>query len=234
MLVHYEKMSTTLSSSILSEICCPICKEIYLDPKILPCGKSVCSECIPDQEEFECEICSQTHNTTSAELLKDDHLTSIIDQHIQLCEKDINVRSYKIKIIRKLIKDLKEQPKSKLAECEALLDAHCSSVKNSIDLKTECMIESLRNENQNLLDQVNKLREESMNKLSAQFNAKAERLTNLETAVEQLSLSDKPNDQEHQSLTSYIEGLIINLLTISLLTGFFWMLNKLFGRYFPF
>jgi hypothetical protein len=44
---------------------CPICEDIFSDPRILPCGRKVCVECIErqltGQQDLECELCDEIH-----------------------------------------------------------------------------------------------------------------------------------------------------------------------------
>jgi hypothetical protein len=49
-------------------ITCPVCREIYNDPRNLPCGEAACNNCIlklielSNGEDFECSICSNKHD----------------------------------------------------------------------------------------------------------------------------------------------------------------------------
>jgi len=40
---------------------CPICKEVYTDPRVLPCGHTFCRQCIgafrEQQQQLACPLC---------------------------------------------------------------------------------------------------------------------------------------------------------------------------------
>src|SRR5690606_15275267 len=55
-------------SMIKSVLTCPICKQLFDDPKLLPCGDTFCHECIlslvkstDDNKQVQCTECSQVH-----------------------------------------------------------------------------------------------------------------------------------------------------------------------------
>jgi hypothetical protein len=48
---------------------CPHCIKEYQDPRILPCGQTLCLECIENEienKEFECHNCLSTHQIPSS------------------------------------------------------------------------------------------------------------------------------------------------------------------------
>jgi C4-type Zn-finger protein len=54
---------------------CPICQSRFQDPRILPCGSSMCHKCIgllekKEKKEINCPICKQTHLTPTNGFLK--------------------------------------------------------------------------------------------------------------------------------------------------------------------
>lgn len=55
--------------SLETQLKCPNCKNKYTSPRILPCGKSICQNCIedlcqvdsPGNEKIQCPLCNKTH-----------------------------------------------------------------------------------------------------------------------------------------------------------------------------
>lgn len=131
---------------------------------------------------------------------------------VQASDTDVDGRSSKINTIRDSIKELRDQ--LKFTECEAILEEHCLAVKNVIDLKTELLIESVRNESQKLVKKVDASRERLINDLSARFKVSGEQVTRLEKDVDELIKSDKPGHQVTEGLDSYIEILRLESLEI--------------------
>lgn len=194
-----------MTSDISSGNYCPSCQDIYMDPKVLPCGKSMCNECIPDQDEFECNLCSERHVKTPEGFLQNESLASLVDQNIVKSDQDLDKRNYRLKVIKHLIEEAESQ--SKFPECEALLDEHFMSIKSSIDLKTESLIEVARKKNQELIDRAKEYQEQIRNELKAQMEAKAQQITSCKKEVGELIKSDKPRDQVAEELKQYIQHL---------------------------
>lgn len=185
---------------------CPICHDIYLDPLILPCGKYVCSECVPDQGMFECELCSQKHTKKSA--VYNEILANIVAEYVNSDDQYSQNRNYKILRIRNLVKELKTISH---LEHESTTHDYFSSVKNKIQLRTECVIESARNESQKLIDQVTECQEKTINELATKSEDRANQLVNLEKELDELLKSGRPRDQVSESLNSYLDVLIKQL-----------------------
>lgn len=122
-------------------------------------------------------------------------------------------RNHKIISIRSLLEKFK---KSSFFNLESVTDQYIPSLKNSINLRTECMIEAVRNENRKLIDQVNQHREKLIRKSSAQLKDRAEIVKRLERQVEELLKSDKTRDQMSASLDSYLDQLKAQFAEIKL------------------
>jgi len=79
------KMSTAKQ---LDDLKCPVCKEVYTDPRILSCGHTFCRPCIGALSERACPICRKqfifsgtgvddlTKNFCVANLLQKEELSS--------------------------------------------------------------------------------------------------------------------------------------------------------------
>ncbi|XP_036407054.1 E3 ubiquitin-protein ligase TRIM11-like [Megalops cyprinoides] len=45
------------------ELTCPVCRDVFVDPHLLPCGHSVCLTCVPEgrRQRFCCPVCREEH-----------------------------------------------------------------------------------------------------------------------------------------------------------------------------
>ena len=61
---------------------CPFCDNLITDPRVLPCGESICFECIPDKE-FECSLCSEKHQVPPNGFMKNKRLGDLLKNSTQ-------------------------------------------------------------------------------------------------------------------------------------------------------
>jgi tripartite motif-containing protein 2/3 len=54
-----------ITDQMRKAVICQICKQVFVDPRNLPCGHSVCNNCIkPDadnESHFKCHCCNEMH-----------------------------------------------------------------------------------------------------------------------------------------------------------------------------
>ena len=46
---------------------CPVCLEVYVDPKVLPCDHSLCARCVQQLQQgsrIECPLCRTVHDVS--------------------------------------------------------------------------------------------------------------------------------------------------------------------------
>ena len=46
---------------------CPVCLDVYVDPKVLPCDHSLCASCVQQLKQgsrIKCPLCKATHNVS--------------------------------------------------------------------------------------------------------------------------------------------------------------------------
>ena len=47
------------SGEVAKAATCPICPEVYTDPRVLPCGHTFCRQCIEAWSELACPVCRE-------------------------------------------------------------------------------------------------------------------------------------------------------------------------------
>ena len=71
---------------------CPQCSDLLLEPRILPCGKSICYYCVETNEDtiqFKCVFCKSTHIIPSGGFPINNELIQQIDNKSQEISVDM-------------------------------------------------------------------------------------------------------------------------------------------------
>ena len=145
-------------------IICPYCKTKFTDPRLLPCGVSLCYDCIQliANNEFgnvKC-VCTNFHaipvdgfivNSTLAKLVEkkpyEVYRSSIVE------EFKLNLNSFKQKI-DSLINKMRRGGEN--------ITEYCNNIKNHIQLKTEETIEAIKQHSMEYLKQIDDYQVESL------------------------------------------------------------------------
>lgn len=148
-------------NDILSELKCPICKDIFDEPKLLECGYAICNQCILSHietkqtkltNEFKCLLCSEVHElpkngfTVCKPLLKllakssntiyrGEHVESLIT-NIRYVENELKKLDFELNNGSDVIKD------------------HCIELRRQIQLTTETNIQKIYQLNELMIKQI--------------------------------------------------------------------------------
>ena len=94
---------------------CPICFEIYRDPRVLKCGHTICRPCLTScliQEHFTCPICRLHLPSDNIDCIpKNFNLVSLLPEFLKL-KKDHEIHSKVQETLLRQIEDLKLQIKN--------------------------------------------------------------------------------------------------------------------------
>jgi len=147
---------------ILDKLKCPSCSEVLTDPKILPCGKTICMNCLEKLfasdlkiNEFKCKQCKQMHQIKAYptnEPLK--ALLQLKPAEVYR-NKSVEELKYNLKKIQTKITEVEDTLKYPVAK----INEYCRSIRNQIDLATEKAKQKLDPIHDDLFEQV-KLYEE--------------------------------------------------------------------------
>jgi hypothetical protein len=154
------------------ELMCPSCLQKLQSPRILPCGDSICFECILiDKNKTElckCPVCNEIHKIDVNSLPR-----------IKILEKLLNKKPTEIDVIKtfKTLKEKLEVLSSNRDKLERYLNFpheiiqdHCKGLLNQIDLTTEKAHRLVDRLSDSLINQVNEYEKECI----AQFESLSE------------------------------------------------------------
>ncbi|CAF0783917.1 unnamed protein product [Brachionus calyciflorus] len=143
---------------------CPSCETIYEEPRILPCGETICSKCIPNTEtEFDCVYCFAKHQSDSNfhpinKALAIAIESSINSNYLRCKYENFIKEKSSIELEYKNIISSLENPETSISD-------HCKLVINSIDLDCEDKIKTIQNERDTLIQKVVKYERNCLDQL---------------------------------------------------------------------
>ena len=119
---------------------CKVCESKLKDPRILPCGQSVCAECIPDisdanKERIKCQSCSKTHEIPRDGFPENKvlvEITMLKSNEVSCCKTIAEIKSILEKISEKSLRI-----ESGLEIGETTIRNKCDKVRNDVQLAIE-------------------------------------------------------------------------------------------------
>ena len=141
---------------------CPYCKNKYDDPRALPCGISMCFGCIQILTEnlsLNC-VCKQSHKIPPDGFFKNTVVAKLTETRAN--------EVYRGEIVEELkqnLKRIKQQMDSFNKDMNVGRDKiieYCNSVKNEVQLKTEKVIEAVKQHSFDILKQVDDYQNECL------------------------------------------------------------------------
>ena len=172
-------------------ILCPVCHETYFDPRILPCGESVCNECIILEIEqqksdiFKCSLCNKNHSVP-----EDGFPINKLGAYIyQVVDPYVNRQKYNTTLAKMsgLIKPFFSSKQNGIHE----IKTHCAKLRDQVALEAENLIKEIRSSNDRLADEINNYEA----KCIEQFNSRNDLNSKLEDNLIKASLSMLQQDQ---------------------------------------
>jgi hypothetical protein len=128
------------ADQIDSILICKICENKMVDPRILPCGMSVCHRCVDiiadtDKKKIKCQNCAKTHQIPDEGFPKNVTLLKLLEVEA----KEV-LQSNHIINLKKLLDTLNgtKQAIESTMECgDATIRDHCDKVRNDMQLAIE-------------------------------------------------------------------------------------------------
>jgi hypothetical protein len=144
--------------TVRKQLCCHLCSSRFEDPRLLPCGETLCNKCIRNRCEnngdFRCVFCEKTHQV-SDELLPENKLiqklTSNLRSNSKIATKDVDELKLTLSNIERRCRELKDiTEKNSIVEIRNYTDF----LRNEIDVITESMSQYVYKFNKELVEKV--------------------------------------------------------------------------------
>lgn len=162
------------SNQIKNQLLCQICKEIVSDPRVLPCGRTFCNNCVTksDDNNFKCLCEKKCHAFPEDGFPVNQLIVGLLNQkpaHVSRGESaeylwrqlgKINIGIYDIE--------------NSLSQSEQTIKERCCSLRNEIDILTETALQSIQNQREELLKKVIAYEQECLENLTKNDHIKTE------------------------------------------------------------
>jgi hypothetical protein len=128
------------ADKIESILICEVCDNKMVDPRILPCGKSVCHRCVDiladsDKKRVKCQNCAKTHEIPDDGFLKNLALQKLLEFKAKEVSHPSHIEEFR-KLLDKL-NDTKQSIETTLECGDSRIRDHCDKVRNDMQLAIE-------------------------------------------------------------------------------------------------
>lgn len=161
-----------------SSLNCPLCNEVFHEPKILECGDSICNECAEQliknaatNKEFKCKLCNANHQIPKDGFLVNKHLVKILS----LQPKEIS-RGDLIKKLKNELNTIEDKLKKldfSIKNGVDVIKEHCIELRRLSQLATETTIQEITKLNDEIIKQINDYESERIKA----FNSNADKIS---------------------------------------------------------
>jgi hypothetical protein len=173
---------------------CKICDNKMVDPRILPCGKSVCHRCVDiladtDKKKIKCQNCAKTHEIPDEGFC----INQLAQEMLKFEAKEVFHPNHKeeFKTILDILNGTKESIESTLECGDAKIRDHCDKVRNDMQLAIEQAHAKLDEYHKEFMDEIDKHEKECQ----AKFKTIQRNKVDIEKAInESNELLSKSND----------------------------------------
>ncbi len=150
---------------------CASCSQKYDEPRMLPCGRTICSACLDTlvkltdktANSFKCSMCQGTHENREFP----------VNKSVKDLLKASPAEVFRCDLVEKFKANLSEIELKK-AELERLLlngadlvEEHCIEIRLDVDLATERAIEEIQRHRDSILKQINDYEAETVDLIQA-------------------------------------------------------------------
>jgi len=150
---------------------CKFCKDILVDPILLPCGETVCKAHSDQISKGRCIFCSEVHKAPQNGFLENKIVKNLIEDKFH----QINLNSGQFDEYNEIIQDLNKN----LKEIEAIrkdpenyISEYFGELTRQVDLRRETLIEDIHKYSDELIQKIEKLKQECLAKSRVYENFK--------------------------------------------------------------
>lgn len=158
---------------INENLICDICKKVFDEPRILPCGETFCSKCIhlmakpkgtTDTENFLlCSACSEMHPVPKTGFPLNKQIIRLINQKPKVFNRGAQAETLKTNLVQ-ITNELNEFNQKIKSKTDIIKD-YCENIKSDVDLVTESAKEYINKFNKSFIEQINKYRDNCIERM---------------------------------------------------------------------
>jgi hypothetical protein len=158
------------ADAINNILICKICDNKMVDPRLLPCGMSVCHRCVDiiaetDKKKIKCQNCAKIHEIPDEGF----YINQIVIEMLK-CEAKEVLQSNHIEEFKKLLETLngtKQAIESTMEGDDAKIRDHCDKVRNDMQLAIEQAHAKLDEYHKDFMDEIDNHEKECQAKFKA-------------------------------------------------------------------
>jgi hypothetical protein len=142
---------------------CPICLELFQDPRVLPCGASACKQCILDcfksstktnkPAETECYLCYETHSTPANGFPPNKALLDLLSMKPVLVLKEKSVYDHSVQEFNTFVRKRIQSLNNIEIKLDRIHEGSCA-LRNQVQIQTDALIEAIHDLNQRFLNEL--------------------------------------------------------------------------------
>jgi hypothetical protein len=200
------------ADKIDSILICDVCDNKIIDPRIFPCGKSVCHRCVDiladtDKKKIKCQNCAKTHEIPDEGFPKNLALQKLLEIETKEVSRSNQIEEFK-KFLDILDKT-KQAIESTMESGDAKIRDHCDKVRNDMQLAIEQAHAKLDEFHKDFMDEIDNHEKECQAKFKTIQQNKEDIEKALNESNELLSISNnllKQFNIDQTELATLIEG----------------------------
>jgi hypothetical protein len=145
------------ADKIDSVLICDVCDNKMVDPRLLPCGRSVCHRCVDiladtDKKKIKCQNCAKTHQIPDEGFPKNVTLQKLLEFEAKEVLRSSHIEEFK-KVLD-ILNATKQRIESTLECGDATIRDHCDKVRNDMQLAIEQAHAKLDEFHKDFMDQI--------------------------------------------------------------------------------
>jgi hypothetical protein len=181
------------ADAINNVLICDVCDNKMVDPRLLPCGRSVCHRCVDiladtDKKKIKCQNCAKTHEIPDEGFPKILALQKLLDFEAKEVYHSNHIEEFKRFL--DILNATKQTIESTLECGDATIRDHCDKVRNDMQLAIEQAREKLDEIHKDFMDQIDNHEKECQAKFKLIQQNKVDTEKTLNESNELLSRSN--------------------------------------------
>ena len=150
------------TNKVNNVLICKSCQEQLDEPKILPCGRTVCSLCASkikmNGNEFDCLLCKNKHEMPKNGLPNNEALLELLSVTLTSVSRGTIYDSLKKSLNN--IQKIQSRFKLGIDNRSDLINEHCIELRNDVQLATEELILKVNDFNSKIIDEIDEYEKE--------------------------------------------------------------------------